>query len=109
MVGQARAFLHLIQSGAPELYQAFEPIRTLLVPAMYAETIESVYEGLPTADFSRAVLSTTSERLGILCLGDVGWSDLGDPRRLMEVWSCTGEESEWATTWRRDRMHAAAC
>jgi mannose-1-phosphate guanylyltransferase len=104
MVGQARAFLNMIQSRAPELYQAFEPIRAMRVPAMYAEAIECVYEGLATADFSRVVLSTTSERLGILCLGDVGWSDLGDPRRLMEVLSCTGEENEWASTWHRGKM-----
>jgi mannose-1-phosphate guanylyltransferase len=97
MVGQAHAFLDMIQSRAPELYEAFEPMRTQRASEMDVEVIEGIYEGLVTADFSGLVLSATPERLGILCLGDVGWSDLGDPQRLMEVLSRTGEENEWAT------------
>jgi mannose-1-phosphate guanylyltransferase len=109
MVGQARAFLDMIRSGAAELYEAFEPLRTTHAPETYAETIKGVYEGLATADFSRLVLSATPERLAILCLGDVGWSDLGDPQRLIEVLSRTGKENEWVTLWHRNTMHAAAC
>jgi mannose-1-phosphate guanylyltransferase len=99
MVGQARAFLSAIQSGAPELYQAFEPIRTRPARESYSETIERIYEGLQPADFSRVVLSATPQRLGVLCLGDVGWNDLGDPQRLVDLVSRTGEKSEWLALW----------
>ena len=67
--------------------------------------IEGVYARLATADFSRLVLSATPERLGILCLGDVGWSDLGDPQRPT-VLSRTGKENEWVTLWHRNTVHA---
>jgi mannose-1-phosphate guanylyltransferase len=108
MVGQARAFLDMIRSAAPELYEAFEPIRAPRRKDTYAETIEAVYEGLATADFSRLVLSSAPERLGVLCLGDVGWSDLGDPQRLIEVLSRTGEEDNWIAPRYRDTMRAAS-
>jgi hypothetical protein len=48
---------------------------------------------LTTADFSKLVLSANPERLGVFCLGDVSWSDLGDPERAMEVLSRTGERN----------------
>jgi len=108
MVGHARAFLSAIQSGAPELYQAFEPIRTRPARESYSETIERIYEGLKPADFSRVVLSATPQRLGVLCLGDVGWNDLGDPQRLIDLVSRTGEKSEWLALWAQGAMHATA-
>ena len=40
-----------------------------------------IYDGLPAADFSRQVLTTCTERLAVLGLGEVGWSDLGTPER----------------------------
>ena len=65
------------------MYRAFEPILTLPNPEMEAEMMQSVYEKLPIADYSRKVLSVSAEMLAVARLGDVGWSDLGDPRRLM--------------------------
>jgi mannose-1-phosphate guanylyltransferase len=108
MVGQARAFLDTIQSGAPDLYQAFEHIRTRPAGESCSETIERIYEGLKPADFSRLILSATPEKLGVLCLGDVGWNDLGDPQRLVDLVSRIGEESEWLTNWAQGAMHATA-
>ena len=45
---------------------------------------------------------------GCLCLDDVGWSDLGSPRRVVEVARATGEKNEWLTLWRRDAMRETA-
>jgi hypothetical protein len=45
--------------------------------------MQSTYDMLPIADFSKEVLSVSTERLAVASLGDIGWSDLGDPRRLI--------------------------
>lgn len=110
MVGRTQAFLDMVRSGAPELYQAFEPMRDRCSPETDEEVMRAVYEGIETADFSQSILSANPERLRVLCLGDVGWSDLGEPGRVMGVLAETGMKHEWATLWHRDSAAvAAAC
>lgn len=110
MVGRTQAFLDMVRSGAPELYQAFEPMRARSSPETEEEAMRAVYEGIGTADFSQSILSANPERLRVLCLGDVGWSDLGEPGRVMGVLAETGADYEWATLWHRDSAAvAAAC
>jgi hypothetical protein len=67
-----------------------------------------VYERLNATDFSRVVLSATPERLGVLCLGDVGWSDLGEPQRVITALSQTGVERKWASMWHGEAAAASA-
>jgi mannose-1-phosphate guanylyltransferase len=99
MVGRAEAFLDLIRACAPDVYREFE--RTLEQPeaAWDAAALTAVYERLRPTDFSKDVLSVAPERLGLSCLGDVGWSDLGDPRRVVRVLSDTGVKHDWMTQW----------
>jgi mannose-1-phosphate guanylyltransferase len=107
MVGRALAFLDMIQSGAPDVYQAFEPV--LARKAGFHEgTMKAIYSGLASTDFSKVVLSAAPENLGVLCIGDVGWSDLGDPNRVITMLSETGVEREWVTLWRRGAAAASA-
>ena len=91
MVGRASAFLKMIQQTAPIIYRDFESILTQPGLGMEAELMESFYERLPIADFSRLVLSANTEGLSVASLGYIGWSDLGDPRRLIT----TSFEAEW--------------
>src|SRR5260370_23889006 len=81
MVGRANAFLELIQSAEPSLYETFQTAVQSKAD-MNPELMRVVYEQIETADFSRRVLSRTTERLAVLCLGDIGWDDLGDPHRV---------------------------
>jgi mannose-1-phosphate guanylyltransferase len=89
MVGRAQAFLDMVRSGAPELYQAFEPMWDPCSPECDEEVMQAVYEGIAAADFSQSILSANPERLRVLCLGDVGWSDLGEPGRVVHKPACT--------------------
>jgi mannose-1-phosphate guanylyltransferase len=99
MVGRARAFLAMIQSAAPGLYDLFAslPLRTPSEKA--AEALAAVYSRIAAADFSRQVLAAQPERLTVLPLGDVGWSDLGDPQRVVSTLSQHGAESPWIAPW----------
>jgi mannose-1-phosphate guanylyltransferase len=107
MIGRAQAFLEMIQKGAPEIYQEFEPI--MKAPELCFDTaaITDVYQHIPAADFSHLVLSAAPERLGVLCLGDVGWSDLGDPSRVIQMLSETGAKNEWINRWQKGRAATA--
>ena len=108
MVGKASAFLNVIRCGAPDVFEAFNPLREKACPKEEACIAQTLYVGLPTVDLSKCVLSAVPEKLGVFCLGDVGWSDLGDPQRLLEVLSNAGEANDWATAWRRGTMHAGS-
>jgi mannose-1-phosphate guanylyltransferase len=107
MVGRIQAFLDMVRRGAPELYQAFEPMRAPGSPQTDEEVMRAAYDGIESADFSQSILSATPERLRVLCLGDVGWSDLGEPGRVMGVLEETGLEHGWATLWHRESAAVA--
>jgi mannose-1-phosphate guanylyltransferase len=108
MIGRAQAFLDLIRAGAPEIYREFESLLRFPASEWSDDRLNGIYQRVAPADFSKLVLSSRPERLGVWCLGDVGWSDLGDPRRVMTVVAETGATYEWAASWRNLTIAAAA-
>lgn len=109
LVGRASAFLDMIRAAVPDLYEAFAPLMTIDADSEN-DTATSLYSRIPPADFSRTVLSAAPERLGVLCLGDVGWSDLGDPKRVLSVVCEAGAEPKWVGAWHRNSLAAStAC
>jgi mannose-1-phosphate guanylyltransferase len=108
MVGRAQAFLDLVRSGTPESYRQFEPLISSPDTPLTVGVLSSVYDRLQSADFSKLVLSSAPEALGVWCLGDVGWSDLGDPRRVISTLSETGVHHEWMASWREVSAAVAA-
>lgn len=98
MVGRATAFLGIIKHAAPDLCSAFEAISQVRDPDMEAEIMQAVYKVMAVADFSRQVLSVSMEELAVAALGDVGWSDLGDPCRLVTTLFQGGIENPWVTS-----------
>jgi len=113
MVGRAQAFLEMVRTGSPDIYQEFVPLmgrpENLGDPLCNKSQLETIYEKrLGMADFSKLVLSKASDRLGVWCLGDVGWSDLGDPRRVITALSDTGIQNEWMALWHESAAAVAA-
>jgi mannose-1-phosphate guanylyltransferase len=87
MVGRAQAFLELIQSVEPDLYETFQRAIEYGRADMNAELMEGVYDRIETGDFSKRVLARNTDRLAVLNLGDIGWDDLGEPRRVNSLLS----------------------
>ena len=99
MVGRARAFLALIQQTAPGLYDVFASLLLRTHSGAAAEALAEVYSRIAAADFSGQVLAAQPERLTVLPLGDVGWSDLGDPQRVVSTLAQHGAEIPWIAPW----------
>lgn len=108
MIGRAQAFLDLIRAAAPAIYHAFEPLLILPDSVSAIDRFNAIYQWVTAGDFSHLVLSQTPDRLGVWCLGDVGWSDLGDPRRVLTVLDETGITNEWMNSWRTRALAVAA-
>ncbi|HVW87311.1 MAG TPA: hypothetical protein VHB50_21640, partial [Bryobacteraceae bacterium] len=60
-----------------------------------------VYQSIPASDLSRHVLSKAANSLATLRMGQVGWSDLGDPERVLAMACAAGAEPDWAWRWKR--------
>ena len=99
MIGRAEAFVHAIRSAAPDVFEAFEPLWHIGSLEEESCIARKIYEDITPFDLSKLVLSKVPEKLGVFCLGDVGWSDLGDPERLAEVLTRTGERADWLSAW----------
>jgi mannose-1-phosphate guanylyltransferase len=87
MVGRAGAFLELIRSAEPGLYETFLTVVLERGADMNPESMETTYDGIETADFSKRILSRVTAKLAVQSLGDIGWNDLGEPRRVRAIMS----------------------
>ncbi len=85
MVGHVRAFVNLIRRTLPKLLAAFESVGPAFCTAASRARLCDLYSGISPADFSREVLSVRPSDLAVLCGFGLGWSDLGEPRRVLSA------------------------
>ena len=83
MVGRVSTLLALISLTVPDLYRSFTEIASTLDTVGEFAALERLYCGLPSVDFSRQVLAARPDRLAVLPVRGVHWSDLGDPERVL--------------------------
>jgi len=83
MVARVPAFLGLIRSAVPDLFDAFDAVRPALGTAREDDAVRRLYAGLPATDFSREILSLRTGPLALLPVRGVLWSDLGSPARVL--------------------------
>jgi mannose-1-phosphate guanylyltransferase len=97
-VGRLSAILAMIMVAAPQLYAAFEPLRTRLAHTPSPRQVASVYQDLPATSFSRQVLGSASApvNLAALPVARVRWADLSEPQRVRQVWNQLGFKPLWS-------------
>lgn len=101
MIGRASAYLELLRASVPRILRAFETESS-------RKNADGPYAAISPGDFSRQVLSALTERLAVLRLGDVGWSDLGTPERAMSAMARSGLKPSWQETARHEPAAAFA-
>ena len=95
MVGRITAFIDLIGAGTPELLRAFEPIWRARGSSSEEAVAERVYLKLPHLDFSERVLVPAANRLGVIRVKGVEWSDWGNADRVF----ATIRRTDWRPRW----------
>ncbi len=103
MVGRVRAFLGMIQTAVPQLYGNFQRHET----TSGHFDLERLYEILTPIDFSRDILAQNPAELAVLDAGSIGWSDLGEPERVVSLIAQLDSQCDWLETWRRSRSYAS--
>jgi mannose-1-phosphate guanylyltransferase len=93
MVGHVRGFLELVNHSLAKVLKHLR--RSPLWAGAEVQVENSVYECIPSTDFSRDVLSVQIPRLLVLRMAGTGWSDLGHPDRVLTVLKAAGLKPWW--------------
>ena len=96
MVGRVEAFLITIQRAVPRLYESFVAISSTLGTGEEREAVRHLYARIGPSNFSDDVLSTRANDFCVLPVKNVGWSDWGDPNRVLSTLARIGLHAEWA-------------
>jgi mannose-1-phosphate guanylyltransferase len=96
MVGCVDALLKMTRAAMPEMHAAFATITPAFETANEHKALAALYSHIHEANFSQQVLAVRPGDLMVLSVGDVGWSDLGEPNRVLSTLARIGVQSELA-------------
>jgi mannose-1-phosphate guanylyltransferase len=96
MVGRIDALLQMTRAALPQMYAEFAAVTATLETAAEHRALAGLYSRIDDSNFSHQVLAVRPEDLMVMRVGDVGWSDLGEPSRVLSTLARLGVESELA-------------
>jgi hypothetical protein len=86
----------MTQRALPELYGSFAAIAPSFGTDLEEHTLNNLYSWIPTSNFSHEVLALQPDDLTVMQVSDVGWSDLGEPKRVFSTLQRLGLQTQWA-------------
>ncbi|HJP92173.1 MAG TPA: sugar phosphate nucleotidyltransferase [Pyrinomonadaceae bacterium] len=96
MVGRVDALLKMTRTALRETYAAFEGIAPTFETTAERRALNELYSRIEDTNFSHQVLAARPKDLTVMRVGDVGWSDLGEPNRVLSTLARIGVESQLA-------------
>ncbi|KAB2922942.1 MAG: NTP transferase domain-containing protein [Bacteroidetes bacterium] len=84
VVARTSLLLRLIDEHLPEWRGPFARYRETVDSWLEAAAIERAYAAVAPGNFSRRVLERSADRLRVMDISDVGWSDWGEERRIRD-------------------------
>jgi len=94
MVGRVDALLKMTQQASPEAYNLFAAISPTFGTISEKAAVHQIYAKLPEVNFSHEVLARRPNDLAVMRVGDVEWSDLGEPTRVLSALARVGRQTE---------------
>ena len=95
MVGKVTVFLDLFREHLPEMFRMFAASKRVFGTPQEPAVIRSIYSWVDETNFSSEVLEKSAERLLVMRVGHVGWSDWGEPHRVVGTLTNLGIQTEW--------------
>lgn len=96
MVGRVDAFMRMTRAAIPELYTDFGAITASFETTRERPALAELYSRIDDSNFSHEVLAARPQDLAVMRVADVGWSDLGEPARVLATLAHLGVQSELA-------------
>jgi mannose-1-phosphate guanylyltransferase len=97
MVGHVQGFLEIVNVPLANVVDEFRGNHLWAGSEVHIQ--DSLYERIPSIDFSQEVLVAQTPRLIVLRMVRSGWSDLGHPERVMAALQTAGLEPWWMKKW----------
>src|SRR5579862_1179938 len=85
MVGAVNAFIAMIRHSLPDLLACFESMWATTTQGMEDKALLDLYLSVPVTNFSDEVLSVRPSDLMVIRARGLGWSDLGEPGRVLSM------------------------
>lgn len=95
MIASAHALIDIIASATPALYNAFASAMPLFGTDDEPTMTKKLYALLGETNFSDRVLALVPERLAVLKVTGIKWSDLGEPNRVLTSIQLAGLRPPW--------------
>jgi mannose-1-phosphate guanylyltransferase len=95
MVGKIETFLAMFRRHLPDMLRMFAAASTSFGRSSEGAVLRSVYAWVNETNSSSEVLEKESDHLLVMRVGDVGWSDWGEPQRVLGTLVNLGVQTEW--------------
>ena len=96
MVGRVDALLKMTRTALPGMVSQFASIMPTFETPAERKALRALYSEIQESNFSHEVLAARPEDLTVMRVGDVGWSDLGEPARVLATLAQMGVQAEMA-------------
>lgn len=95
MVGKVDAFLAMFAQHQPKMHRMFQAAATQFGKATETAVVRAIYSWIGETNFSTEVLERSADMLRVLRVANVGWSDLGEPARVIGTLNTLGVQTNW--------------
>ena len=95
MVGNVTTFLSVFEQHLPDMFRMFAASNGLFRTRHEEAAIRSIYSWIEETNFSSEVLERSADALLVMRVSNVGWSDWGEPQRVLGTLSNLGVRTEW--------------
>ena len=96
IVGRVDALLRMTQAALPQLFASFAALTPFFETTRERRALTELYSRIDEVNYSHEVLAARPQDLAVMRVDDVGWSDLGDPARVLSTLDLTAVQSEVA-------------
>jgi mannose-1-phosphate guanylyltransferase len=96
IIGKVGTLIGAGRQGAPDLSERIARLKAFAGDPDQAALVSQAYEHTASTDFARAILEGCPRGLGVSRLSRLVWSDLGSPRRVLEVLTRMRVRPAWA-------------
>jgi mannose-1-phosphate guanylyltransferase len=96
MIGRVDALLKMTRTALPDMVSQFTSIIAMFESRAERKALHDLYSEIQDSNFSHDVLARRPEDLTVMRVDDVGWSDLGEPARVLATLAQMGVRTELA-------------
>lgn len=89
----------------PDMMDLFDRLRRAIDTTDEPKVLSAIYEAMPRRNFSSHLLQRMPDRLGVMEMREVLWSDWGNPARIAETLDKIGKQPAFAEK-TRELLHA---